>query len=79
MLADSSSFSRDPLLYGAPARRVLIARPPGPGATELVLRETQPWREPEDGDPVFAVQLALHGKETGGPARADWRRRGVAR
>lgn len=79
VLADSSSFSRDPLFYGAPARRVLIARPPGPGATPLVLRETQPWREPEEGDPVFTVQLALHGKEKGGPARADWRRRGVAR
>jgi Zn-dependent peptidase ImmA (M78 family) len=79
VLADSSSFSRDPLLYGAPARRVLIARAPGPGATKLVLRETQPWREAEDDDPVFAVELALHGKEKGGPARADWRRRGVAR
>ena len=79
VLADSSSFSRDPLLYGASARRILIARAPGPGATKLVLRETQPWREAEDDDPVFAVELALHGKEKGGPARADWRRRGVAR
>ncbi len=79
VLADSSSFSRDPLLYGAPARRVVIARPQNPGATRLVLRETQPWREPDESDPAFAVQLVLHGKETGGPARADWRRRGVAR
>ena len=79
VLADSSGFSRDPLLYGAPARRVLIARPPRPGTMKLVLRETQPWREPEEDDPVLAVQLALHGKERGGPARADWRRRGVAR
>lgn len=79
VLADSSSFSRDPLLYGAPARRVLIARPPGPGATKLILRETQPWREAEVDDAVFAVELALYGKEKGGPARADWRRRGVGR
>lgn len=79
LLQDSSSFSRDPLLYGAPARRVLIARPPGPGATKLVLKETQPWRDAEDDDPVFAIELALHGKEKGGLARADWKRRGVAR
>ncbi len=79
LLQDSSSFSRDPLLYGAPARRVFIARPPGPGTTKLVLKETQPWRDAEDDDAVFAIKLALHGKEKGGLARADWKRRGVAR
>ena len=28
VLSDESAFSRDPLLYGAPAVRTLIARPP---------------------------------------------------
>jgi hypothetical protein len=79
VLSDTSSFSRDPLLYGAPARRTLIARPPGPGSATLKLRETQPWREPDDTDPTFALQLDLHGRETGGPSRAAWRRRGVQR
>jgi len=78
VLSDSSSFSRDPLLYGAPARRTVIARPPGPGLATLKLRETQPWREPNEADPTFAVRLALYGREMGGYSRADWRRRSVS-
>lgn len=58
-------------------RRTLIARPRGAGAATLTLRETQPWREPDDSDPIFALQLDLHGRELGGPSRAAWRRQGV--
>lgn len=75
ILSDSSSFSREPLLYGAPSRRTLIAKPRLNHSARLVLRETQPWRPPEGDDPVFAVNLDLTGPEIGGPSRADWRRR----
>lgn len=77
ILSDNSSFSKDPLLYGAPATRILIARPPAGGAGDLKLRETQPWRAPEADDPTFAVTLALHGPEIGGLSRAHRRRLGA--
>lgn len=77
VLSDSSSFSKSPLLYGAPTHRTLIARPPGNGTRALVLREKQPWRSSEDTDQIFSVNLALEGPEAGGLSRADRRRRGA--
>ena len=38
VLSDESAFSRDPLLYGAPAVRTLIARPPETGEGSVTLR-----------------------------------------
>lgn len=77
VLSDESAFSRDPLLYGAPAVRTLIARPPEGGVGAVTLRETQPWGNGAADDPTFSVALALQGPEPGGLSRADRRRLGL--
>jgi IrrE N-terminal-like domain/Chagasin family peptidase inhibitor I42 len=77
LLSDESSFSRDPLLYGAPATRILIARPPEGGLGKVTLHENQPWDEMNSDDPTFSVGLALQGPELGGLSRANRRRLGL--
>ncbi len=77
VLADHSVFSRDPLVYGAPTVRTLIARPPAGGVGAVTLRETQPWNTGAANDPTFSVALALQGPERGGLSRADRRRLGL--
>jgi Zn-dependent peptidase ImmA (M78 family)/predicted secreted protein len=77
VLSDESAFSRDPLVYGAPATRTVIARPPEGGRGAVTLRETQPWSNGTDDDPTFSVALALQGPEPGGLSRADRRRLGL--
>lgn len=76
VLADESAFSRDPLHYGAPALRTLIARPPEGGLGEVTMRESQPWAGVAPDDPAFSIVLALEGPEPGGLSRADRRRLG---
>ena len=77
VLSDESAFSRDPLLYGAPAVRTLIARPPASGTGDVTLREIQPWEDGSSDDPTFSVALALQGPEPGGLSRAHRRRLGL--
>jgi len=77
VLSDKSEFSRDPLLYGAPARRTFIAQPPAGGRGEVTLREVQPWMDASPEDPTFSIALALDGPEPGGLSRADRRRLGL--
>ncbi len=77
VLSDKSAFSRDPLVYGAPSVRTLIARPPAGGVGAVTLRETQPWNTGAPDDPTFSVALALQGPEPGGLSRADRRRLGL--
>lgn len=77
VLFDESNFSRDPLHYGAPAVRTLIARPPETGVGAVTLRESQPWAPDDAADPTFALALSLHGPEAGGLSRADRRRLGL--
>lgn len=77
VLFDESAFSRDPLLYGAPTVRTLLARPPAGGVSAVTLRETQPWNDGSADDPTFSVALALEGPERGGLSRADRRRLGL--
>jgi hypothetical protein len=77
VLSDTSEFDRDPPVYGASAKRVLIARPAGRRRSALTLRETQPWRNVEPDDPKFSIAVELEGAEQGGFSRADQRRRGV--
>ncbi|MDX8527750.1 ImmA/IrrE family metallo-endopeptidase [Mesorhizobium sp. MSK_1335] len=77
ILSDESAFSRDPLHYGAPALRTLIARPPENGTGAVRLRESQPWAPDEQSDPSFALGLSLQGPEAGGLSRADRRRLGL--
>ena len=77
VLSDKSSFSRDPLLYGAPTVRTLIARPPAGGTGSLTMRETQPWNPAAPQDPTFSVALSLQGPELGGLSRAKRRRLGL--
>lgn len=77
ILADESVFSRDPLRYGAPAVRTIIARPPESGSGEVTLREAQPWAGADAEDPVFALRMALHGPEAGGLSRAQRQRMGA--
>ncbi|WP_156396228.1 MULTISPECIES: ImmA/IrrE family metallo-endopeptidase [unclassified Caulobacter] len=76
VLSDSSAVSRDPLHYGGPILRTVIARPPVSGVDELVLRERQPW-SPTIEDPSFTLGLALNGPEAGGLSLAERRRRGA--
>jgi len=77
ILSDESTFSRDPLLYGAPSVRTLIARPPPGGVGAVTLRESQPWGDSAADDSTFLVTLALQGPEPGGLSRADRRRLGL--
>lgn len=77
LLSDKSSFSRDPLLYGASSVRTLIARPPATGTGSLTMRETQPWNPGAPDDPIFSIALSLQGPETGGLSRAKRRRLGL--
>jgi len=77
VLSDESAFSRDPLHYGAPAVRTLIARPPEQGTGEVTLRESQPWAGENPADPTFALALSLQGPESGGLSRANRRRFGM--
>jgi Zn-dependent peptidase ImmA (M78 family) len=77
VLSDESAFSRDPLLYGAPSTRTLIARPPESGRGAVTLRETEPWSNGTADDPSFSLELALLGPESGGLSRADRRRLGL--
>ncbi|WP_024576220.1 MULTISPECIES: ImmA/IrrE family metallo-endopeptidase [unclassified Afipia] len=76
VLSDKSSFSRDPVHYGAPSVRSLIARPPPSGTGPLTMRETQPWNPVAADDPTFSFALSLQGRETGGLSRANRRRLG---
>jgi Zn-dependent peptidase ImmA (M78 family) len=78
VLADESSFSRDPLLYGAPAHRTVIARPPGRGATDIRLQERQAADDTDGDDPELQLRLVLEGKEDSGFSRVERRRRGIA-
>jgi len=77
LLSDKSSFLRDPLLYGAPSVRTVIARPPANGTASLTMRETQPWNPAAPDDPTFSVALLLQGPETGGLSRAKRRLLGL--
>jgi Zn-dependent peptidase ImmA (M78 family) len=77
VLSDASAFSRDPLRYGAPAIRTLIARPPATGSGTVTLRESQPWAPDDAADPSFALAPALHGPEVPGLSRAARRRLGL--
>jgi Zn-dependent peptidase ImmA (M78 family) len=77
LLSDKSSFSQDPLLYGAPSVRTLIARPPAAGTASLTMRETQPWNPTAPDDSTFSVGLSLQGPETGGLSRANRRLLGL--
>jgi Zn-dependent peptidase ImmA (M78 family) len=77
VLADESNFSRDPLHYGAPAQRTVIARPVGPGITRIHLHERQAGSVEDDDDSEFQMTLALEGKEDSGLSRAERRRRGI--
>jgi Zn-dependent peptidase ImmA (M78 family) len=77
VLLDKSDFSRDPLHYGAPTVRTLIARPPEDGMGQVRLRETQPWSSQEPDDPSFSLALAMEGPEPGGLSRAERRRLGL--
>jgi len=77
VLSDESAFSRNPLLYGAPAVRTLIARPPAGGVSAVTLREIQPRNPVAADDPTFSVALSLQGPELGGLSRVDRRRLGL--
>ena len=77
VLSDESAFDRDPLLYGAPAIRTVIARPPVGGGGAVTMQESQPWNKASAEDPSFSVTLALQGPETAGLSRAYRRRLGL--
>ena len=76
ILSDQTEFSRDPLFYGAPSHRILVARPPASGNSSVTLHERQPWSENSSEDETFSISLALDGPEKGGLSRADRRRLG---
>lgn len=76
ILSDESEFSRDPLVYGEPSRRVVVARPPRAGTTDLALQERRPWAA-RSASGTLNLRLRLEGKEESGLSRGDLRRRGV--
>lgn len=76
ILSDESEFSRDPLVYGAPSTRVVVARPSAARVTDVALQEVRPWA-PNMGSPPLNLQLRLEGKENSGLSRNDLRRRGL--
>jgi Zn-dependent peptidase ImmA (M78 family) len=77
VLSDKSSFSQDPLLYGASSVRTLIARPRAGGRSSVIMREAQPWTSQAEDDQTFSVALSLQGPETGGLSRAKRRLLGL--
>ena len=76
ILSDESTFSRTPLLYGAPSTRILIARPPERDGL-VTLREENAWSSPSSEAPSFTIGLRVDGPEPGGISRAERRRWGI--
>ncbi|QND64706.1 ImmA/IrrE family metallo-endopeptidase [Mesorhizobium loti] len=79
VLADESDFSREPLVYGSPARRTVIARPPGRGSAEIRLHERQVADSEGDDEVDLQLRVVLDGKEDKGLSRTELRRRGIQR
>jgi Zn-dependent peptidase ImmA (M78 family) len=75
ILDDEAEFSRDPLVYGAPSIRKIIARPTAAQRIEIRATETQPWSHISDAE--VAVTLAFNGAEKKGWSRIERIRRGL--
>lgn len=78
LLADQSQFQTSPVLYGAPSRRVLVARSRHGGIGQVALHERQPWAGDAPGAAAFQVAIALQGAERPGLSRLDRLRLGLA-
>lgn len=79
LLEDHSQFQTSPVLYGAPSRRVVVARPRHGGLGRIALRERQPWATEPSGTPPFEVAFSLQGPERPGLSRIDRERLGLGR
>jgi Zn-dependent peptidase ImmA (M78 family) len=76
VLYDESEFDREPLRYGTPSIRKIVARPTGAIRRRLDLVERQPW----DGQAVeghLSITVAFDGTERGGMSRFERARRGL--
>lgn len=78
LLEDRSAFSTDPLIYGAPSTRVVVARPRHGGQGEIALRERQPWAQETPDTAALQLAVALQGRERAGLSRADRLRLGLS-
>lgn len=77
ILDDQSSFDRDPLLYGASSKRVLVLKAPT-GANKLSIQEKRPWEETStEEDANLTLSLELAGPEVPGLSRVEKKRRGA--
>jgi len=77
LLADRSQFQTSPVLYGAPSRRVVVARPRHGGIGRIALNERQPWAADLPNVPTFEFAIALQGPEQPGLSRIDRQRLGL--
>ena len=76
LLADTSQFQTSPVLYGAPSRRVVVARPRHGGHGQISFHERQPWGNAPD-NAGFQIEFALQGPERSGLSRLDRERIGL--
>jgi Zn-dependent peptidase ImmA (M78 family) len=75
ILDDRSEFDEDPIIYGAPAKRRVMARPRASNRRVVSLIESQPWNPGNDSR--LTVTLNFDGAETGGLSKAERRRVGA--
>jgi Zn-dependent peptidase ImmA (M78 family) len=75
ILDDRSEFNEDPIIYGAPAKRRVMARPLASDRRMVSLIESQPWSPGNDSR--LTVTLNFDGAETGGLSKAERRRMGA--
>ncbi|MFA7585398.1 MAG: protease inhibitor I42 family protein [Novosphingobium sp.] len=77
LLEDQSQFQTSPVLYGAPSRRVVVARPRHGGLGRIALHERHPWAAQSPDNAEFQVAISLHGPERPGLSRIDRERLGL--
>tara|TARA_R110002049_G_scaffold32139_8_gene107562 strand:+ start:5383 stop:6405 length:1023 start_codon:yes stop_codon:yes gene_type:complete len=77
VLSDQNDIPRDPMNYGATARRTIMLRPPERPSALLALAERRPWLDPGPDDRALCVHLRLNGKEKGGLAHGSLFRPGA--
>lgn len=75
ILDDRSEFSEDPIVYGAPTTRRVIARPVTTSRQVVAIEQKQPWSQ--NADTCLTVTLKFDGAETGGFSKATRRKLGA--
>lgn len=77
LLADHSQFQTSPVMYGAPSKRVIVARPRRGGLGRVELNEGRPWTRDALDEHSFEIAISLQGPEQPGLSRSDRQRLGL--